>query len=137
MPDPTLRPVSRRAFLSTGATVATGVLTGLPAAAWARVPGANDRIRLGVIGSGGRARDVMRHLMAQPNVEVVALADVWETSLDRAQQMITTGTPRRFRDHRALLEDDSIDAVLIGTPDHWHAPATIDSVRAGKDVYVE
>jgi predicted dehydrogenase len=70
-------------------------------------------------------------------VEVVALADVWGTSLDRAQQMIPTATPRRFADYRALLDDVSIDAVLIGTPDHWHAPATIDAVRAGKDVYVE
>ena len=77
----------------------------------------------------GEAKDSAR------GVELTALCDVYETSLDRAMEHAPAA--RRVADYRRVLDDPSIDAVLIGTPDHWHRTMTIDAVKAGKDVYVE
>jgi len=135
--DPSQRqPLSRRAFLASAAGTATA-LASRPASLWARVPGANDRLRIGVIGAGGRGRYVTRTMLKEPGVEVVALADVFEGSLQEARKLATGGAPRIHRDYRRLLEDREVDAVVIGSPDHWHAPMAIDAVRAGKDVYLE
>lgn len=118
---------TRRGFL--GAAVAT-------AASYNRVLGANDRIRLGAIGTGGRCQGLMGDANRVGGVEFVAVCDVYEP---RRTQAIANHAPgaREFGDHRKLLELKDIDGVFIGTPDHWHVPITIDAVRAGKDVYVE
>ena len=121
---------TRRTFL----TAASGLALGTRLAV-ASTQGANDRIRIGVIGTGGRARSLMNRLKQMRGVELAAVCDVYETNLDRAKEHAPTAG--RVADYRRVLDDSSIDAVLIGTPDHWHRTMTIDAVTAGKDVYVE
>ncbi len=107
----------------------------LTAASYSRILGANDRIGLGVIGCGERGRGDMRIFLKRPDVQVVAVCDIYGEMVDRAQQMAPGA--RAFTDHRKLLELKEADVVLIATPDHWHAQTTMDALNAGKDVYVE
>jgi predicted dehydrogenase len=98
--------------------------------------GANDRIRLGTIGTGGRGQYLMKETLNIGGVDFVAVCDVYSTRRDQAAS-IAGGSPKTYGDHRQLLEQKDIDAVFVTTPDHWHAAITIDACRAGKDVYVE
>ena len=126
----------RRAFLgsviggSTGAFVASTTT-----AAPARVLGSNDRIRIGLIGGGSRGKEILRAALRCPNVEAVAVADVYTRRLDQTRS-ISPGIAT-FKDHRALLDAKSIDAVLIATPQHLHALHFVAAIQAGKDVYQE
>lgn len=106
----------------------------LPAAASSLLPAA-DRPRLAVIGAGGRGR-YLTPLFREYGAEVTAVADVYEPHLRRGLQAASAGA-RGYADYRRLLDDKSIDAVVIATPDHLHAPMLIDAVQAGKDVYLE
>ncbi len=106
------------------------------AASYARVVGANDRIRLGGIGLGGRGRHLLNLARQHENVEIVAVCDVYEPRLAETRAK-TAPTAEALVDYRKLLDRKDVDAVIIATPDHWHVPMTIDAVRAGKDVYVE
>jgi predicted dehydrogenase len=101
----------------------------------ARVYGAGERIRAGVIGSGGRGR-LLTSEFKEVGAEVAAVCDVYEPNLEAGLKAASTGA-RRFDHYERLLEDKTIDAVIVATPDHWHAQMTIDAVEAGKDVYVE
>jgi predicted dehydrogenase len=121
----------RRTFLTTAAGLTLG--TRLAAAS---AQGANNRIRVGVIGTGGRARGLMNQLKPLAGVELAAVCDVYEPRLLQAAE-IAGPAALKIDDYRRILDDRSIDAVLIGTPDHWHKQMTIDAVAAGKDVYVE
>ena len=121
---------TRRTFLTAASGLAFG--TRLAAASTQR---ANDRIRIGVIGTGGRARGLMSRLKDMGGVELTTICDVYVPSLERATEHAPAAT--RVNDYRRILDDPSIDAVLIGAPDHWHRTMTIDAVQAGKDVYVE
>jgi predicted dehydrogenase len=101
---------------------------------------AADSIRLGVIGSGGRGRLVMNTFQSNPGVLVGAICDVYEPNLERAlsQASKAQGAPAKaYRNYKQLLEDKSVDAVLIATPEHWHHRMVLDALAAGKDVYVE
>ena len=122
---------TRRLFL----TAATGFALGtrLPAAS---VQGANDRIRIGVIGTGGRARGLMTQLKTIAGTELTAVCDVYEPRLLQAAE-IAGPAALKVGDYRRILDSREIDAVLIGSPDHWHKKMTLDAVAAGKDVYVE
>ena len=124
MKDPA---VLRRAVLR-----GTAALTAL---SYARVLGANERVQLGVVGCGDRGRSDMNVFLKTGTVDVTALADVYAAQIDRAKQAAPNAKP--FKDHRALIETKELDAVLIATPDHWHAQTAIDALNAGKDVYVE
>ncbi len=118
--------VSRRAFLGTTMTAASAM----------RVRGANERIRLGIIGTGGRGSHLIRMAKAAGGVEWVALCDAWDVRRDRAAELI--GSPvEKCADYRQLLERKDIDAVIVATLDHWHSRMTVDACRAGKDVFVE
>ena len=131
-------PDSRRSFLKTVAAGAAGAATlaGLPASSYARILGANERVQVGVIGLGSMARGHLRNLLEMPErAQVVALCDVYRPHLDEAAQVAPEA--QRFADFRSLLEQADVDAVVIGTPDHWHALPTIMACQAGKDVYVE
>jgi predicted dehydrogenase len=100
----------------------------------------NDTIRVATIGLRGRGKDHIKEITGQPNVELVALCDIDEKVLDAAAgsvEKITQKKPAIYQDYRKLLEDKSIDAISIATPNHWHTLMTIDACRAGKDVYVE
>jgi predicted dehydrogenase len=124
--------ITRRAFLAaTSGAVVAGTRT-----ASAMIQGANDRVRIGVIGTGGRARGLMTQLKRLPGNEMVAVCDVYEPRLLQAAE-IAGAAAAKSAEYRRILDDRAIDAVVVGTPDHWHKTITLDAVAAGKDVYVE
>lgn len=96
---------------------------------------AADRPRVGLIGAGGRGR-LLTSEFKEIGAPVTAVADVYEPNLQAGIKAASTGA-RPYQDYRRMLDDKSIDAVIIATPDHWHAQMTIDAVLAGKDVFVE
>ena len=97
--------------------------------------GANDRIRFGLIGAGGRGKEIFRAALRCPNVEAVAVADVYTRRLEEAKAIAPA--VKTYSDFRRLLDDKSIDAVLIATPQHQHALNFVAAIQAGKDVYQE
>jgi predicted dehydrogenase len=101
-----------------------------------RIPGANERVVVGLIGCGGRGLSVARRMREVPGVEFAAVCDVYEPNAAAAREWAGPGA-QAYRDFRKLLEQKDIDAVLIATPDHWHAIPTVLACQAGKDVYVE
>lgn len=124
--------MDRRAFLMT-----PGLFTAAQASGW---QGANDRIQLGVVGVRGRGRDHIAGFVKSPNTVVAAVCDVDQTNVERAQshaQKLGGRAPAGFADFRKLLEDKSILAVSLATPNHWHALGAVWAVQAGKDVYAE
>lgn len=101
-----------------------------------RVYGANERVRLGFIGVGNRGDQVLDAFLTHKDCEVAGICDIYPPYREFAARK-AGGTPALHHDYRKLLEDKSIDAVVICTPDHWHALQTIHACQAGKDVYVE
>src|SRR5438874_338932 len=100
-----------------------------------RVLGANGRIRIGLIGAGGRGQEIFRTAVRCRNIEAVAVADVYTRRLEQAKAIAPQVTT--CQDFRVLLDDKSIDAVLIATPQHQHALNFVPAIQAGKDVYQE
>ena len=121
---------SRRKFIS---TVASGLATTL--AAPRSILGANERIRAGIIGIGARGTEIARQAISCPNVDFVAFADIYTRRLEDAKKLVPTAAT--YLDHRRLLDDKSIDAVLIATPQHLHCEHFVHSIEAGKHVYQE
>src|SRR6266700_140083 len=131
--------ITRRDFLKSAAktTAGLGALTGITFVAHPeRVFGANDRVRVAVCGLHGRGKDHLSAFSHLSNVEIAALCDVDENVL-RKRLGEVSGKPQSYVDVRKLLEDKSIDAISIATPNHWHALMAIWACQAGKDVYVE
>jgi len=126
--------MERREFLKQAA-LGTAALVSTSASSL-RIPGANDRINLGLIGAGGRGRLLMKLAQAVPNVEFTAVSDLYPPQASAAQQLAGPGC-KVYDDFRKLLQQKDIDAVFIATPDHWHSIPTILACMAGKDVYVE
>ena len=120
---------SRRNFIGTVATGLAGTLA--PGAAM----GANDRIRIGIIGPGDRGQQILREAMGCENVEFVAAADVYTRRLEQVKAI--QPEIKTYLDHRYLLEDKSVDAVLIATPQHLHCEHFTAALEAGKHVYQE
>ena len=110
------------------------------AGALARPVSANDKVNIALIGVRGRGRALTGDFAPLPDVNIVCLCDVDEQVYPRAAKIVEDATKKRpplVKDLRRVLDDKSVDAVVIATPDHWHAPATIMACDAGKDVYVE
>lgn len=134
--------IERRDFLKqTAATTAAG-LTLSTARSFANILGANDRVRLGIIGPGARGQELMRDFVKAPNAEFVALADVYNARFDQAKQLITNAgadasNVKTFTDHRKMLEMKDLDAVIVASPLHCHARHFLDTLAAGKDLYGE
>ncbi|HSF16047.1 MAG TPA: Gfo/Idh/MocA family oxidoreductase [Vicinamibacteria bacterium] len=125
--------MKRREFLKTGA---------LAAAATSLVPGAfakqaaRDRIRVGILGSGARAQELMRSALEIPGVELAAVCDAYQGRAEQAKEIAGSGS-RIHPDYREILDRSDIDVVFIGSPDHWHRQMSLDALAAGKDVYTE
>ena len=131
--------INRRNFLGTGAA-GLAALGATYLADPQRVLGANDRVRVAICGLHGRGEDHLKNYSQIQNVEIAALCDIDENVLrQRLSQMETQSLPKpvTYTDVRKLLEDKSIDAVSIATPNHWHSLMAIWACQAGKDVYVE
>ena len=136
---------SRRHFLRNSALSATGAgLISLPAmeaiADQRRYVSPNAKLQIGVIGCNGMGWSDLRSHLLLSDVQCVALADVDQSVLDKRAADVEKmqGTkPQLYKDYRKMLENKAIDAVIIGTPDHWHCMAMIDSLSAGKHVYCE
>ncbi len=150
--------LSRRDFLKVASVTTAGLAAGsliskqakaagVPLPAKAKILGANDRINYGMIGIGGMGGGHLRILTdfaapskpdVQPeNIAVVAVCDVFEKRRKKAQEVAKVPDSRAYGDYRRLLENKDIDAVVIATPDHWHAAIAIAAMEAGKHIYVE
>jgi predicted dehydrogenase len=137
--------ISRREALGRAGLIGAGLAAGiLPVHAEPvsrpRKVGANDKLVIALIGCGGMGANDMRQLMDKPEVQVAALCDVDKSRMPKDIKDVTTKygkAPDLYGDYRMMLERKDIDAVIIGTPDHWHALNLIHAVEAGKDAYCE
>jgi predicted dehydrogenase len=149
---------TRREFIARTGIITAGVAMGatsLNASGYRRIAGANEKINVGFIGLGNRGSQLLGLFMDQPDARIAAFCDIYEPYLLRDRSKVD---PRyikglggqipkmgesfpdkveHYSDFRKLLENKDIDAVVVATPDHWHAIQMISAVRAGKDVYVE
>ncbi|MBO9637948.1 MAG: Gfo/Idh/MocA family oxidoreductase [Siphonobacter aquaeclarae] len=140
-----MNPNTRRDFLRktlTGATALSvgGILPGFSPKSYARISGANERIAVGVMGVNSRGLALASNFALQSNCEVRAISDVDSRAQEKcitAVEKIQNRKPAGQPDFRKVLEDKDIDAMVIATPDHWHAPAAILASKAGKHVYLE
>ena len=126
-----MRENTRRDFLKTAALGTAG----LAVAPYAKALGANDRVRVGMIGVGARGGDLLKQVTAVPNVAVVAMADVYSRRREEARQAVPG--IQTFDDYRQLLDLKDVDAVIVASPLHIHARHFIATVAAGKDLYSE
>ncbi len=148
------RPITRRDMLKRSAAGAAAIGLGTRAVAADRGPaparrtfGPNDCIHLGVIGCGGRGTgllsDVVRRARDNPKLRVLAVCDLYEPRKQRAARIVRKDNTHEksdglcYHEYERMLENPDVDAVIIATPDHWHAKIAIEAIRAGKDVYVE
>ena len=113
--------LTRRSFLSSTAAglVSARSLIAAPQQSSSTAVGASDRVRIGVIGTGRQGRSDMRAHLALPDVEIAAICDVYAPNLAEAAKLAPNANT--LTDFRAVLDDKTIDAVIVGTPDHWHA----------------
>jgi predicted dehydrogenase len=110
--------------------------TAWTALSYSRILGANDRVRVAGLGTGGRCRYLLTLLKDLPGNEIVSVCDVYAPRREEAQAKIAPAATIET-DFRAVLDRKDVDAVVIGAPDHWHVPMTIAAIAAGKDVYCE
>ncbi len=122
--------LDRRKFIKT-----TAAATAATALSYSRIVGANERIRLGLIGCGSRGVGNMNNFLKIGTVDVTALCDVYGAQIGEARKTAASAKP--FKDHRHVLDQKDVDAVIVAVPDHWHTAITVDALNAGKDVYVE
>ncbi len=139
----------RREFIKNVALGSAGVAlgqtvfgtVGMSAKSYRNIIGANDKIRLAVIGVNGRGTSMAATIARQPNAEVACICDVDEKVLPKAVKSVMdakqVNTPRTEKDCRKVVQDKGIDAIYIATPDHWHTPLTVMGCQGGKHVYVE
>ena len=125
----------RREFLSQlGITAAGLVAAGYTSTA--KGYAANDTLNIGAIGTGGRCRQLMKAANKIDGVRITAVCDIWDRHLIEGQKLAVEGATT-YADFHELLANKDIDAVIIGSPDHWHVPMAVAACEAGKDVYVE
>jgi predicted dehydrogenase len=138
--------IPRRDFLKTAAAGAAGLAftSALPAASYARILGANERVRIGVVGFSDRFRSSLLPAIARTgkdnNFEIVALSDIWNRRRDEGVDQIerVTGTKvRAFRNNEEMYDARLTDAVVISTADHQHSYHGVEAMRAGQDAYIE
>jgi predicted dehydrogenase len=122
---------TRRDFVKQAA-LGSAVLLAMPTS---RVLGANDRVRLGMIGVGGRGQDLVKQVLSVPNAQLVAIADIYSRRRDEARQM-APGI-QTLGDHRSLLDMKDLDGVIVASPLHLHAKHFVDTLSASKDLYCE
>ncbi|MES2791264.1 MAG: Gfo/Idh/MocA family oxidoreductase [Planctomycetota bacterium] len=128
-------PFDRREFLQTAGATSAALFSGLQVESALGFQ-ANDTLRVACLGTGGRCQHLMKSLREIPNVKIAAICDIYEPHLEAARKLADPQAIVSHNFHELLARKD-IDAVLIGSPDHWHVPMTVAACQAGKDVYVE
>ena len=134
-----MKTTNRRSFLKTSGKSVAGVALAMTAASYQRVRGASERVNLGLIGCGGRGTYVIRGL-AESGASVTHLCDLMPSRLESTAKFLSETQPEKpklVHDMQRVFADKDVQAVVIATPDHWHGPAAIMALQAGKDVYVE
>lgn len=131
--------MTRRGFMksSAGAMIGASLLSAKSVRA---VPGANEKIRLGLIGSGGMGRGDLKTFLAHKDTYCPVICDVDDGQINSLKDMLAKAgydEPDSVKDFRQVIERDDVDAVIVATPDHWHALPTLHACQAGKDVYCE
>ena len=130
---------NRRNFIKKSVMTAAGVSV-MPAGLFAQKVAPSDQVNVGLIGCRGKGYNLLRNHLNIPGVKVIGMADVDKNVLEeRAGDVLTNfkQMPKLYGDYRKMLEDKDLDAVIIGTPDHWHCLNLVHACQAGKDVYVE
>lgn len=130
----------KKALAGSAAFSVGAVLPGFSAESYRRIPGANERIQLGIMGVNSRGLALASNCAVQPNCEIVYICDVDRRARDTCVDKVARLQGRKpigMEDFRKVLEEKSVDAMFIATPDHWHAPAAILACQAGKHVYLE
>ena len=122
---------TRRHFI--GSSAALGLA---PAEAQPARPSANDQVQIVLIGAGGMGMGDTRLALSLPGVKLLAVCDIYDGRLTRSKEIWGSGV-QTTRDYREILARKDVDAVIIATPDHWHARISIEAMEAGKDVYCE
>ena len=132
--------MTRRTFLKHSSLATAGFATLAAAPRVRAANSANERVVVGIIGCNGRGMDHIRGYLAVPNTEIGYICDVDSRAVDKGIEAVAkkqSAKPKGMKDFRKMLDDPTLNAVSIATPDHWHAPATILACSAGKHVYVE
>ena len=138
--------LSRRDFIKVAGIGAAGLMVSsvakspVYAVAPAKVLGANDKIKIAIVGVGGQGGGHLNMIKGQPaaqNVQLTAVCDLWDKRRLCAAKAAGVPESKAYSDYRKLLEDNDVDAVVIGTPEHWHARIAVDAMNSGHHVYCE
>ena len=140
-----MKNTTRRGFIKQMAATGVGLTFGgmsfkaSSAKSYANIIGSNERVNMAVMGTNGRGAGMARNFQSRKDVEMRYVCDVEEKALAKGVAAVKKdgGNPKTEKDIRKILEDKSIDAILVTAPDHWHAPATIMACQAEKHVYCE
>jgi len=130
----------KKTLVGVTALSAGGILPGFSVRSYNRIMGSNEKIRISVMGVNSRGKALAETYASQPNCDVVHICDVDRRAMEKCIASVTEiqlHQPKGLSDFRRSLESKDIDGMVIATPDHWHAPAAILSMQAGKHVYVE
>lgn len=136
----TRRDFIKKAIVSTSALSFGGVLNGLSAKSYSNINGANDKIRVAAIGVNSRGGALAANFAKQKGCEITYICDVDSRAIAKCSDAVAKiqgFRPKGEKDLRKVLESKDVDAVIIATPDHWHAPAALMAMQAGKDIYLE
>ncbi len=131
---------NRRNFIKNVTLGTTAVIAGFPIISKGNILGANNRIRVAIMGTNSRGNSLARSLTHIENIEIVYICDVDRKAMEKGVNTVTSLTgksPKGLEDFRKALEDKTVDCLVIAGPDHWHAPAAIMACQAGKHVYLE
>ncbi len=134
--------LNRRKFIHNSTMAATGIgfATILPSKVWSSKPAPSDKINVALVGCRNMGFEILNHHLRYSEVNCTAMCDIDENILNEKAAEVREKhdqNPKLYKDFRKMLEQKDIDAVIIGTPDHWHCLITIYALQAGKDVYVE
>lgn len=134
--------MNRRKFLSSTAlsTAGMGMAGIFPSTSWSGKIAPSDNLNVALIGCRNMGFGILQHHLSNPGINCVAMCDIDESVLnERAGEVKKkfNQSPKLYKDFRRMLQQKDIDAVIIGTPDHWHCLMTVYALQAGKDVYVE
>ena len=130
----------KKAITGVAAVSVGGILPGFSPKSYGNILGANDRIKVAIMGVNGRGTALASNYASQSNCEVLYISDVDSRAAEKCiatVEPIQKKKPKAAPDFRKALEDKNLDALVVTAPDHWHAPAAILACKAGKHVYLE